>query len=181
MLEYSARLAAGDHCHLPTDTVRACLTAAAMAQPAHGAAEAGQPREEESARPAFDGEGSLEDRVVWANMYDVAQLVDAHVIKRLASARGGAIERDMAAAIAHLARRTAAAPPPPTPRIPLPLPLAFGGNARLDVVLLSSSFDGDHYVTHAVAALVAALHARPPCARRARGVCAAGVCAVLVW
>ena len=82
LLEFSARLAAGDHCHLPVDMSRACLLAASASALTPSAPHAS---------PTFIGD--FGEEVVWANMYDVAQLVGPDVIKRLAIARGSALER----------------------------------------------------------------------------------------
>ena len=140
LLEFSARLAAGDHCHLPVDMSRACLLAASASALTPSAPHAS---------PTFIGD--FGEEVVWANMYDVAQLVGPDVIKRLAIARGSALERQAA----RLLLRHAAAWMPAPPASPLPA----RAHAWLDVVLLSASLDGDHYVTHAVLNLVNALYA----------------------
>ena len=140
LLEFSARLAAGDHCNLPADMARACLLAASSSSPLPTL-----PR----ASHAFTG--GLDEEVVWANMYDVAQLVGPDVIKRLAIARGSALEQHTYGLLLRQAWR----PEPP------PLPLPTRAHQWLNVVLLSSSLDGDHYVTHAVLNLIAALYAVP--------------------
>jgi hypothetical protein len=140
LLEFSARLAAGDHCNLPADMARACLLAASSSSPLPTL-----PR----ASHAFTG--GLDEEVVWANMYDVAQLVGPDVIKRLAIARGSALEQHTYGLLLRQAWR-------PAPHL---LPLPTRAHQWLNVVLLSSSLDGDHYVTHAVLNLIAALYAVP--------------------
>jgi len=140
LLEFSARLAAGDHCNLPADMARAFLLAASSSSPLPTLPWASH---------AFSG--GLEEEVVWANMYDVAQLVGPDVIKRLAISRGSALEQHTSGLLLRHPWR------PAPPHLPLPT----RAHQWLNVVLLSSSLDGDHYVTHAVLNLIAALHAVP--------------------
>jgi len=131
LLEFSAHLAAGNHCRLPAAQARACLLAAINA----------------SAPPEPPGGwGARAGLVVTANMYDALQLDPSGlVIKQLAALRGRALQGEMDRLVARLAWH------------PAPAPFLDARRPEMLVAMVSASFDGEHYVTHAVARLAAAL------------------------
>lgn len=113
LLEFSAQLAAGNHCRLPISCARACLEAAADL-------------------PLAEAGGGHD--VVTANMYDVLQLdPSGMVIKRLAKARGDALQSATVRGLARSALWRPSAPPPPVRAWRPPV---------LVVAMMSASFDG---------------------------------------